>query len=195
MPTEILSTARPTPLRLAGFLCLALGAVAAGVGATLEWASVGFPADVERVADVAVRGTDVWEGKVVLFAAGGALFAMLALRLTRSTATRTALAVALVLIGVACLTLPLLDAVRAEDRFGGTEGVDLMAERLAAELELPEDVVRAQLQEQFERTLRVDVGAGTWLSAAGGVLLIAGGVLASVWARRQAPVAAIDAAG
>lgn len=186
MRSEITSTARPSRLRLAGFVCVASGAALAGVGATREWAAVGFRADLERVADVAVRGTDVWEGKVVLFAAAGALLAILAMRLSRSNATRRSLAAVLVAVGLVCLALPVVDAVRAKDRFGGSEGVDLMAGRLAEELELPEDVVREQLREQFERDLRADVGSGIWLSAAGGVLLAAGGALGWAWAGRRA---------
>lgn len=185
MTREILSTARPTKVRLAGFLCLAAGAALAGVGATREWAAVGFPDDLEHAVDVSVRGTDVWEGKAVLLAAGVALVALLAMRLSPSGRTRRSLALAVTLLGAACVVPPLLDAARAEDRFGGTAGVDRMAEVLAAELELPEDVVREQLRAQFERALRVDVGPGVWAAAFGGLLLVAGGLLSLAWVRRR----------
>ena len=185
MSREILSTARPTKLRFAGFLCLAAGAVAAGYGATADWVIIGFPADIERVVDVTVRGTDVWEGKAVLLGAVAALLAMLAMRLSRSDAVGRSLAVALVILGLAGFALPVADAVRAEERFGGGEGVDLLAERLAAQLELPEDVVREQLREEFQRALRVEVDQGIWISAAGGILLATGGALSFVWVRRR----------
>lgn len=185
MSREILSTARPTKLRLAGFLCLAVGAVAAGYGATADWVTIGFPADIERVVDVTVRGTDVWEGKVVFLGAVAALMAMLAMRLSRSQAVGRSLAVALMLVGLVGIALPVLDAVRAEDRFGGGEGVDLLAEQLAAQLELPEDVVREQLREEFQRALRVEVERGIWVSAGGGILLVIGGALSFEWVRRR----------
>jgi hypothetical protein len=185
MSREILSTARPTKLRLAGFLCLAIGAVAAGYGATADWVTIGFPADIERVVDVKVRGTDVWEGKVVLLGAVAALMAMLAMRLSRSEAVGRSLAVALTIVGLVGIVLPVMDSVRAEDRFGGGEGVDLLAERLAERLELPEDVVREQLREEFQRALRVEVEPGIWISAAGGILLVIGGALSFVWVRRR----------
>jgi hypothetical protein len=185
MSREILSTARPTKLRLAGFLCLAVGAVAAGYGATADWVTIGFPADIERAVDVTVRGTDVWEGKVVLFGSVAALLAMLAMRLARSDAVGRSLAVALIVIGLAAVALPLWDAVRAEERFGGGEGVDLLAERLAAQLELPESVVREQLREEFQRALRVEVERGIWITAAGGTLLATGGALSFAWVRRR----------
>ncbi|MGH2671951.1 MAG: hypothetical protein ACRDHC_03135 [Actinomycetota bacterium] len=185
MSREILSTARPTKLRLAGFLCLAVGAVAAGYGATADWVAIGFPADIERVVDVTVRGTDVWEGKVVFLGAVAALMAMLAMRLSRSQAVGRSLAVALMLVGLVGIALPVLAAVRAEDRFGGGEGVDLLAEQLAAQLELPEDVVREQLREEFQRALRVEVEPGIWISTGGGTLLVIGGALSFEWVRRR----------
>jgi len=195
MSREILSTARPTKLRLAGFLCLAVGAVAAGYGATADWVIIGFPADVERVVDVVVRGTDVWEGKAVLLGAVAALMAMLAMRLSRSEAVGRSIAVALLILGLAVFALPVADALRAEERFGGGEGVDLLAERLAAQLELPEDVVREQLREEFERALRVEVDQGIWASGAGGILLTAGGALSFVWVRRRSQGHLRQAAG
>jgi hypothetical protein len=184
MGEELRSTSRPSGLRLAGFFLLAFGATAAGVGATREWAAVGFPADVLGRADVFVHGTDVWEGKVILLGAAVALVALVAMRVTRSDVTRVALGWLLVAIGIVTAVLPAFAAARAEERFGGTNGADRMAEALAAELELPEDVVREQLSEQFERDLRVVVGPGLWLCVVGGVLMVAGGVLGLVWARR-----------
>lgn len=185
MPPEILSTARPTRLRLAGFLCLAWGAVLAGIGATREWAVVGFPGDERGAVDVSWKGMDAWEGKVVLFCAVVALLALLAIRLTRAAGARRALAILLVALGLACAILPIMDGVRARDRFGGRNGVDRMAEVLAVELELPEDVVREQLADQFDLQLRVVVGPGLWLSAIGGVLLVAGGALSLLWIRQH----------
>ena len=185
MSREILSTARPTKLRLAGFLCLAAGAVAAGYGATANWVIIGFPEDIERVVDVTVHGTDVWEGRAVLLGAVAALVAMLAMRLSRSDTVGRSLAVALLVLGLTGFALPVTDAVRAEDRFGGGEGIDLLAEQLAARLELPEDVVREQLREEFQRALRVEVDRGIWISAAGGLLLATGGALSFVWVRRR----------
>jgi hypothetical protein len=185
MSSELRSTARPTGLRLAGFLCVILGALAVGLGATREWVTLGFAADLEGAADVHVFGTDVWEGKVVLFAALAAGGVLLALRLTTSPATRRTLAILLIVLGAACIALPVLDAIRAEDRFGSREGIERVVRDLAATLELPEDVVRDQLLEQLERDLTVEIASGLWLTAAGGILLVAGGVLSLAWARRQ----------
>lgn len=179
-----LSTEAPDRLRLAGFLTLAAGALAAGIGATRDWVIVGFPQDEAGSTDVPFRGTDVWEGKAVLLIAVAALLCLLAIRLVQTSATRKAIAVLVIALGVLAAALPLADALRARDRFGGGEGLDQIASGLATQLELPEDVVRAQLEEQFGAFLQVDVQPGLWLSAFGGLLIACGGALSLVWARR-----------
>jgi uncharacterized membrane protein YeiB len=141
-------------------------------------------ADVERAADVSVHGTDAWDGKVVLFATVVSLLVLLAMRTSGSTATRRALAIVLIALGALCVALPVVAAVRAEDRFGGVEGVDRIARTLAVELEIPEEVVREQLAELLAQDLRVEIQLGLWLTAFGGVLLVAGGILGLAWVRR-----------
>ena len=183
MASGITSTARPTGLRLAGTVCVALGAIAAGVGATREWATIGFTADVQHAADVSVHGIDVWEGKVVLFAAVAALLVILAMRISGSRGTRRGLAIALIVLGALCVALPVADAARAKDRFGGVEGVDRLAKTLSVQLALPEDVVRERLKALLAEDLRVEISAGLWITVAGGVLLVAGGVLGLVLVR------------
>jgi hypothetical protein len=187
MASEITSTARPTGLRLAGTACVALGAIAAGVGATREWAAIGFTADVEHAADVSVHGIDVWEGKVVLFAAVASLLVMLAMRISGSRSTRRGLAIALIFLGALCVWLPVADALRAKDRFGGVEGDDRLTRTLSVQLGLPEEVVRERLSELLDEDLRVEISPGLWITAAGGVLLVAGGLLGLAWVRLERP--------
>jgi hypothetical protein len=195
MPRELLSTARPSALRLAGFLCLAGGAVAAGVGSTMRWAIVGFPGDNSGANDVPVNGTDVWEGKVVLLCVIVALVGTLAMRLAGSEAVRRGIALLLVALGIVCAGLPALDALRAEDRFGGAQGLDRIARSLAADLGLPEDAVRQQLTDEFQRQLRVDVQAAPWVTTAGGLLLVAGGALSLRWTRRRRVAPSVPGSG
>ena len=185
MSSELTSTARPTGLRIAGFACVALGAVLTGVGATREWVAVGFTADTEHAADLSVHGIDVWEGKVVLFAAAAALLVLLAMRISGSPSTRRGLAVVLIILGAACIALPVADAVRASDRFAGDEGLERFVASLSVKLGLPKDVVREQLAEQLDEELRVEVSPGLWLTAAGGVLLVVGGALSLAWVRPE----------
>jgi len=186
----IASTARPTGLRLAGFVCVALGAVLAGVGATREWVAVGFTSDTQHAADLSVHGIDVWEGKVVLFAAAAALLVLLAMRISGSAGTRRGLAVVLIVLGALCIALPVVDAVRARDRFAGGEGLERFVSSLSVKLGLPEDVIRQQLSEQLDKELRVEVSAGLWITVAGGVLLVTGGGLSLAWSgKRSSPPA------
>ena len=187
MTSEIASTARPTALRVAGFVCVALGAVLAGVGATREWVAVGFSADTEHAADLSVHGIDVWEGKVVLFAAAAALLVLLAMRISGSPGTRRGLAVVLIVLGALCIALPVVDAVRARDRFAGSEGLERFVASLSVKLGLPKEVIREQLSDQLDEELRVEVSPGLWLTVTGGVLLVAGGALSVAWSGRGSP--------
>jgi hypothetical protein len=186
MASEITSTGRPTLLRLAGTACVALGAIVTGVGATREWAAIGFTADVEHAADVSVHGIDVWEGKVVLFAAVASLLVLLAMRISGSRSTRRGLAIVLIVLGALCVALPVADAVRAKDHFGGVEG-DRLTRTLSVRLGLPEEVVRERLADLLDEDLRVEISPGLWITAAGGVLLVAGGVLGLRWVRERPP--------
>ena len=190
MSSGIRSTAPPSTLRLVGFLVVVLGSVAAGIGATREWVQIGFAADTQGAADVSVYGTDVWEGKVILLAAGVALVATIVMRIARSSRVRGGCGVLLIGLGIACLVLAISVSVGARDRFAGEEGLARVARVLSQELELPEDVVREQLAEQFEQDLRVEMQPAIWLCALGGVLLVAGGVLGLLWTRRPDEVPA-----
>ena len=183
---EIWSTARPSALRLWGFLSLVTGALLAGLGATRDWAVIGFPGDPEGALDVPVRGTDVWEGKVVLAAAVLALAVMLAIRVVRSTQTRRILAFGIAMLGALVLALALSIAIRTEARFGGSGGLDDVAANLADQWNEDPAAIRAQLEEQFADQLRVDLGLGVWVAAAGGILIDVGGALSLAWVRRIA---------
>jgi len=183
---EILSTARPSATRLWGFLCLVAGALLAGLGATRDWAVIGFPSDTKGTLDVPVRGTDVWEGKVVLASAVVTLVVMLAARVVRSTETRRILAFGIATLGALVLALALSVAIRADARFGGAEGLDDVAANLAKQLDQDPAAIRSQLEQQFGKQLRVDLGSGVWVAVAGGVLIDIGGALTLAWVRRIA---------
>jgi hypothetical protein len=155
-----------------------------GVGATRAWAITGFASDDLGAADVAVHGTDLWEGKVLLFTAVVALIAIVGIRLASSAGARRGLALLMTAIGVLAVVVTVATGARATARLGGVEGIDRMATSISTELGLPEDVVRDQLQQELERNLRVDLEPGLWLTATGGGLLAAGGVASLIWARR-----------
>jgi hypothetical protein len=183
--SELRSTERPSSLRLAGFVAVVVGAVLAGIGATRAWASVGLLADRRHANDVAVIGTDVWEGKAVLLLAVAALVLVLVTRIVASTSARRALAVVVLILGLACAAIAGSAALRARDRFGGTEGVDRLAAAIARQTGDAEDVVRDALLKALAGTVRVDTTANPWLAVAGGVAIAVGGGLGLAWARER----------
>jgi hypothetical protein len=186
---EILSTARPTALRFAGFVALAGGGLLLGIGAQLEWVVLSFPAEIDPtgISAVPVNGTDVWEGRVVLGAAVVILVGMIATRLVAGTASPRPMAVSVAVIGLVAAGIAIAATVSADVRFVATDGLDAYAEAIADDLGLPVEQVREELEEQFRDTLEVDRGIGLWLTSAGGVVSAVGGFLTLRWLRRRAP--------
>ncbi len=184
MHEELRSTARPTPLRAAGFLAVVLGAAAAGIGALLTWATVGFVPDRAHELDIVVKGVDIWEGTVVLVVALGALIAVVAMRLTRSDTARAGLSVAIALGGIVVAVVATVDLVTADNRFVGSSGLDRVAREIATRVPGRSfEQIRALLERNTGALVRVDVGPGIPLALVGGVLLVAGGALSLAWAR------------
>jgi len=194
--SEILSTARPSRLRVAGFVAMAGGGLLLGLGALMEWVVLSFPAEIDPtgISGAPVRGTDVWEGKVVLGAAIVILIGTVATRLVAATASRRPMAVAIAVTGLAAAAIATPATVSADVRFVATDGLDAFAEAIADDLGLPVEQVREELEEQFRDTLEVDRGIGLWLTSAGGVVSAVGGFLTLRWLRRRAP-ASRDAHG
>jgi hypothetical protein len=52
-------------------------------------------------------------------------------------------------------------------------------------------VVRERLKDLLAQDLRVEISAGLWITVAGGVLLVAGGVLGLAWVRRDGAKATV----
>ena len=194
MTSELLSTARPSRLRVLGFLAIVLGAALVGIAATRRWVTIGFVGDTEGAADVQVNGTDLWEGKAVLLAAAVALTLMLVIRIARSSNTRRMLAIALIVIGLATAALVASVALGAENRYAGEEGIDRIAAAIARETGDSEQVVREALVETLRGLLRVDAAVTPWFAVAGGVALAAGGALTLAWIRERERVNAADGA-
>lgn len=185
MSAELRSTARPSSLRLFGFLAVVGGAALLGIGATQEWASIGFSADPSGANDIPVHGTDLWEGKALLLAAAGTLVLLLIMRVTTSPATRRFIAVVLVVLGLAGAGLAASTALGAQDRFAGTEGIDRIAAEIARQTGDAEAVVREALLRTFLDDLRVETSVSVWLAVAGGIVLAVGGVLSLAWVRER----------
>jgi hypothetical protein len=167
-----------TGSRAIAFALCAAGALLAGIGATLPWTIVGLEADANGVLDETFHGIDLTGGLVVLVASIAVLAMLFAMRLVAARARR-ALALGLLISGLAIITATLLAGLSAGDR-----AVSEMA-RVAAEA----GGLSAAEAEELVRTspdfaVRSELGIGLWLSALGGVLVVAGSVANAAWARR-----------
>lgn len=185
----MLSTARPTPLRFAGFLATALGGLLLGLGALRDWAVVGFPGDKAGNLDVSVRGLDLWEGKLALAAGMLVLVGMLAMRMVPRVGAKRNLGLGILVLGLAAAAVAAEAWLRSGSRFGGTDAVEKLAHSLVPKLNRPFSVILAQIQAKFANYLRVDVKPGLYLTIAGGLLCVLGGALGVAWAKRQGAAA------
>ncbi len=183
-PAPRTDASRPSGLRLAGFLAVALGGLLLGVGAVLNWAVIGIAGS--HGLDSEIRGTDVWEGRVILAVAVLVLFGVIALRVATEVSVRRAIAIAITVLGLFATGLAVGDAIRARSRFaGGGSQLEKLAQAIAQGLGRPIADVLAQLQQSLSKIVTVKVDAGLWLVVAGGILAAAGGVLSIVWANRE----------
>lgn len=174
MGPEIFSTARPTNLRLAGFVATALGGLLLGLGAVAAWGKIG-PTDT--------KGIDIPEGKVALAVAAFVLLSIPAIRVAGGRVGRRTIAWMVIVGSLLAAGLAVWALADATTRIGGV-AIDREAHRIALETGLPE----ADLKRQLERLTDVQIEPGVWLTVAGGALGAIGGVLSVVWANRRAVV-------
>lgn len=168
----------PTRLRVAGSGLTIAGALLAGIGSTLTWSTVGLRLDTEGVLDLEFRGIDLLGGIVVLVVAVAALVGLIALR-SAAGRTRDRIGIALLLAGLVITAMPISVALRAEDRaVRGMAGVT--AETSGLTIEEATELIR----EDPSLAVRSEIGLGSWLTLAGGALVVAGTVANLARARR-----------
>jgi len=178
MAREIVSMARPSTLRLAGFLTLTTGGLMLSLGSLMTWAKV-------PPFDTPTRGTDLWEGIVTLAIGVAVLVGMVTMRLMGTASARRAMAVAILALGLSAAAIAAADAVRGNARFTSPGQRDRIARELAAELHLPYEEVRSRLAVVYEQRFHVSLQPGLFLVVAGGLLVAAGGALSVAWAARS----------
>ena len=178
MAREIASTARPSTLRLAGFLTLTTGGLMISLGSLTTWAKV-------PPFDTPTRGTDLWEGIVTLAIGVAVLVGMVTMRLMGTASARRAMAVAILALGLSAAAIAAADAVRGNARFTSPGQRDRIARELAAELHLPYEEVRSRLAVVYEQRFHVSLRPGLFVVVAGGLLVAAGGALSVAWAGRS----------
>lgn len=173
---------RPSPLRLAGFLVTATGALVAGVGATLTWVTVGI--EVAEGISTVTKGTDVWDGVVVLICALVMLVAVLATRMASSSRLRRAAATLVIGAGFIALSVASAFVMTASSRFEPV-GDDALVAAIARAAAVPEDQIRATIDDVLDEVgAFTRVGPGPYLAIAGGLAGVIGGILVLSWASR-----------
>jgi hypothetical protein len=164
--------------RTIAFAQCAVGALLAGIGATLPWTTVGLVGDEKGVLDETFHGIDLTAGLVVLVLAIVVLGMLFVMRLVAARGRRL-LAVGLLLAGLAILTSTLLAGLSAGDR-----AVAQMARVAADTGGLTVAEAEELIHTNPDLAVHSDLGIGLWLSALGGVLVVAGSIANAAWARR-----------
>jgi cytochrome bd-type quinol oxidase subunit 2 len=182
-PDPRMDFSKPSPLRLVGFLLVAVGGLIAGVGAMLTWFTVGLSDDKQNVLTQRYLGVDLLEGKIVLAAGVILLGGILAVRRVRGALARRA--VAGVLIVASLLIAGIAVAAATGTHRLGDRALQDMAKTAAAALKIPLDLARQRVDRIASLGIIVTRGIGIWLALLGGLLGLAGAVLSLTWVLRR----------
>jgi hypothetical protein len=172
----MLSTARPSSLRLIQFAFTALGGLLMGVGALLTWATVSLGPKIEGVE---TKGIDTTEGKIVLGVAVLVLLSIPVLRMASSSGARRALVAFVLLASLAAGALTAWDIVAKDDRLG-LPALDEKQREVAEASGLPLPGIK-----QLQALTFVDLKPGIYVALGGAVLGVIGGALGIAWIRRR----------
>ena len=171
----MLSTARPSSLRLIQFAFTALGGLLMGVGALLTWAEVSLGPDVDGVD---TKGVDTVEGKVVLGVAVLVLLSIPVLRMASSSGARRAVVAFVLLASLAAGALAAWDIVAKDDRLG-LPVLEEKQREVADATGLPLPGI-----EQLQALTFVELRPGIYVALGGAVLGLIGGALGLAWIGR-----------
>ena len=180
----------PSPrLRLAGFVCAALGALLAGAATMLTWVLPSVK-DLPPELVPTYFGIDLPDGLVVLALAVVIVIAVLVARVGGAARGRRGAAIVVIVASFIVIGVSGAAIVTASSRFEPTVVDDVLA--IAAP-----DGATPQQRADVEAFVEVKVGIGPWLALAGGVLAFAGGIMTLAWASATtpAPQRVLDADG
>jgi hypothetical protein len=170
---------RPTPLRLWGFILTAGGGALIAIGALLTWVSVDYRGITSKE-----LGVDVKPGIVCLAVGVIAILAILGLRAVHSIPLRRAISIAIMVAGLVAIVLAVRE-LSIKDRLLLT-GLRTFAEALHQQNGLPAQDLAAKIRADLQKSGTVNVGIGLWITIAGGVVTLVGGVLDMMWVRSRA---------
>lgn len=165
-------------MRLAGFGLAAFGGMLIGVGALMPWirsSLTGFPDELSPT----YYGIDLRDGVVVLVATVVVLVGLAITRLTSSRRTRRLAAGAIIAASFVAFAVAGVAALTAAGRFEPAVVEDLLA------VVDPSGNAPAALREQLEEGVETRLAPGPFVTLAGGVLGIVGGLLVLSWTTRN----------
>ncbi len=166
-------------LRTAAFLCTVIAGLLVGLGALLTWVTFGLNDPNAAALDQVYKGIDLSEGMVAL---GCAIVLLVGTMVLRRLARpgRTAVAVLMIVAGVVAVGSAGATILTAGTRLETQFVDDLMASSPGRGPGSVDDATRRQLEDMVETSL----GAGIWLTLAGGFLGFVGGTLSLAYATR-----------
>jgi hypothetical protein len=169
-------------LRSAAFLCTVIAGLLVGVGALLTWATFGLADEGASSIDQVYKGIDLREGKVAL---GCAIVLLVGVMVFRGLARpgRTAVAVLMIAAGVVAVGAAGATALTIGTRLEN-EAVDKLVKTAVAAGVDPTEAETAARSQYDEVGLAVSLGAGVWITLAGGFLGFIGGTLSLAYATR-----------
>jgi hypothetical protein len=188
-PTAAAPSADPTDddggggsgsLRSAAFLCTVIAGLLVGLGALLTWVTFGLNDPNAAALDQVYKGIDLSEGMIALGCAAVLLLGTMAFRgLARPG--RTVVAVLMIVAGIVAVGSAGATILTAGSRLENEFVDDVMASTPGTRQgALPSDPIRHQLEDMVETSL----GAGIWITLAGGFLGFVGGTLSLAYATR-----------
>jgi hypothetical protein len=166
-------------LRSAAFLCTVIAGLLVGLGALLTWITFGLHDPNAGALDQVYKGIDLTEGLIALGCAAVLLVGTMVFRgLARPG--RTAVAVLMIVAGIVAAGSAGATILTAGTRLE-TQFVDeLVTASPGMGPSSVDDATRQQLEDMVETSL----GAGIWLTLAGGFLGFVGGTLSLAYATR-----------
>jgi hypothetical protein len=177
--SRMLKIERPTQLRLFGFVLTVGGGALIAIGTLLTWASVDYKGITSEE-----LGVDLKPGIVCLAAGVIAILAIPALRVMHSIPLRRAISIAVVAVGLVAIVLGVRE-VSIKDHLLFT-GIRTFAEAIHQHSGLPAKDLATQIRAGLQKSGSVDVGIGLWITIAGGVVALVGGVLDLMWVQSRA---------
>jgi len=178
----MLAVVKPSPLRLWGFLLTVVGGALMAFGSVGDWAAVSLGGSTENA--VPTKGIDLWQGTVTVLIGVLIILAILGLRFVRPE-RRNLLAGGIVVLGVVGFAIALW-CVIALDSVVRDTGIDTLVDLVVTQLGLSPAEARSQVLAALGTSgVEVQAQLSLWLTLAGSLLAIVGGIVDLAWVRHK----------